>query len=155
MHEFVYISKCIIEFSQHATESPTKLREGLNLLFPENIRDIFLSTLKISQLEGFYKNPISLWLIESAKKHWNDIFFNHMIQNLIITTIFEELFERYNYDNNSLYLRLNKQLLIGKKQYILDQGSDVIKIMFRFRQTGKIANIDEVIKQILQNYFST
>ena len=144
----------MIEFSQHATESPIHLREGLTSLFPATIKDIFLSTLKISQLEGFYKNPIQLWTIESSKKHWNDIFFTHIMQHLLSTVTIEDLLQRYNDDDSSLYIRLNKQLLVSKKQYILDQGSDVIKILFRFRQNGKVVDMDDAIKQIIQKSFS-
>ena len=76
------------------------------------------------------------------------------MQHLLSTVTIEDLLQRYNDDDSSLYIRLNKQLLVSKKQYILDQGSDVIKILFRFRQNGKVVDMNDAIKQIIQKSFS-
>ncbi|MFW9930628.1 MAG: RNA-binding domain-containing protein [Candidatus Thorarchaeota archaeon] len=143
------ISKILIEFSQHETESEQKLREALELIFINESLDLFDKFLQVQTLQGFHKNRIRLFRFISVKSRINSKLFKRIISLLNPVPQVNDLWMRFNDDDSSLYLRVNKQDLIRSQVLSLDEGSDIIKIVVKFQQIDKIVNFDLVIKKYI------
>lgn len=145
------ISTVFIELSQHETESGEKIYQIMENLFPSDLHDETRKLLRVYNLSGFHKNQIKLFKIHSIKQKLNKKIFDFIINKIIPETDFETIWNRFSFEDFSLYLRINKQELLKSKQFKLDEGSDIVKIVFKFLFFSKIRSDIKEIKEYLNN----
>jgi RNA binding exosome subunit len=145
------ISKVNIELSQHETESEKKIGLLIKNLFPKESYEKIKKLINIHNLAGFHKNQIKLYKIQSVEKKLNKIIFLYIIEKIKPEIDFDSLWERFGVEDHSLYLRINKQDLYKSKLFMLDDGSDIIKIVFKFSLLSKMKSDIEELKKFLNN----
>ena len=77
--------------------------------------------------------------------------FQHIFSRLDPRPDLEDIWIRYNPDNSTLFLRLDKQNLIKNNQLRLTEGSDVLKITFKFNKQGYRNDFSSLLKEYLEN----
>jgi RNA binding exosome subunit len=145
------VSTVSIELSQHETESEEKIIQVIEYLFPSEVYEKIDEFTTVHNLTGFHKNQIKLYKIQSLKQKQNKLIFSYVINKIIPETDFESIWDRFSSEENSLYLRINKQDLLKSRQFRLDEGSDIIKIVFKFIFLGKKNSSTEERKEYLNN----
>ncbi|OLS19533.1 MAG: hypothetical protein HeimC3_44790 [Candidatus Heimdallarchaeota archaeon LC_3] len=143
------ISTVLIELSQHETESKYKINKIIKYFFPTELRDQLQNLITVHHLQGYHKNRIKLFKIQSGNKKINSKIFTELMNNFSPKPDFELFWERFNSKNNSLYLRINKQEVIKSRQFRLDEGSDIVKIVFKFFILNNIKNNESRLKKFL------
>jgi RNA binding exosome subunit len=143
------ISTVLIELSQHETESKYKINKIIKYFFPTELRDQLQNLITVHHLQGYHKNRIKLFKIQSGNKKINSKIFTELMNNFSPKPDFELFWERFNSKNNSLYLRINKQEVIKSRQFRLDEGSDIVKIVFKFFILNSIKNNESRLKKFL------
>ncbi|MHA1992351.1 MAG: RNA-binding domain-containing protein [Candidatus Hodarchaeales archaeon] len=145
------ISTVNIELSQHETESEEKIGQLIKNLLPFDSYEKIKKLIKVHNLTGFHKNQIKLYKIQSIEKKLNKIIFLYIMEKIKPEIDFNSLWERFSVEDHSLYLRINKQDLSKSKLFILDDGSDIIKIVFKFSLLSNMKSNIEELKKFLNN----
>ena len=82
------------------------------------------------------------------------LLFEFLIKKILTNTSYYDLFDRIS-DEGELFIRLNKQMLIFNGSALLDNSSDVYKIVIKFlffnKKLNKINDIYEYLELISQN----
>lgn len=129
----------------HETEDLDKIRNSIECLFPSAKE----AEVKAEKVKGHFGNYITLLEYKFGKSSAN-VIFNEIISRIsstdmlvIVTTLSTRM------DKSKLYLRFDKQYLVGKKEISLKEGNDVVKVMVSFNEPFK--EVSKELKQIAGN----
>lgn len=146
------VNKLTIEVFQHGTEDKDKIFTGLRDFFPEKQQESLETIFKSDHIEGYYKNEIIKYYAEFQKNKSTQELFNYIIRKLLTSVSYFDLFERIS-ESGELFIRLNKQLLIQNGQFVLDNSSDVYKLVIKFlffnKKVDKIKEIYEYLQSLV------
>jgi len=145
------INKISFELFSYATEDMQEVEKCLLHAIPFNLRHQFKEKIKVKNLEGHFKEPITLMKIKVKDKKAEECF-NYLISSLNRKLDLNQFLKRFDESKGSLFLRLDKQALHDpeSKLNILDKG-DVIKLKIHFQ--GYPLKMDKLLNYLKENEY--
>ncbi|MEM0188312.1 MAG: RNA-binding domain-containing protein [Saccharolobus sp.] len=140
------INQVIISVFVHETEDYDKVVRSIEEFFSPEINN---SKKSVKNVQGHYGNRIIIVEFKFDRKFGSKLFDKILSKMeiseimLIISTIDS------HWHDGKLYLRFDKQYLIGENRLVLKDGDDVIRVVVSFNNT--LENIKEELKKLVSD----
>ncbi|BBG24422.1 RNA-binding protein [Sulfuracidifex tepidarius] len=143
--EEMKISSLTISVFCHETEDLDKIKTSIEDLFP-SVKE---ADVRLEKVKGHFGNYITLLEYKFGKSSASTIF-EEIVSKIsstdmivIVTTLSTRM------DKSKLYLRFDKQYLVGRKEITLKEGNDVVRVIVSFNEPFK--EVTKELKQIASN----
>ncbi len=132
--EEMKISSVTISIFCHETEDCDKIKKAVEGVFPS----VNEADMNLHKVKGHFGNYIYL-LEYKFVKSLAGVAFEEILSRIsstdllvILTTLTSRM------EKSKLYLRFDKQYLVGKEEMVLREGNDVVRVMISFNEPSNV-----------------